>query len=129
TVVYAGSPGSPLRLTSLDGVGRVASERTVDPAQPDYELARTDYTYENTSSNAIDVRHFVRVDMASTADELTAEGSGANAVRTRTVRWFDRKGRTIAEADLGTEAGAWVPGAPAFSHAHGVNDPIPTFDA
>jgi len=101
--VYSQSPSQPLRVTRLDDVGRVESTASLLPGTATglsgHELERTDYEY-NDDGLAIESRRWIRVDPSG--DELTT----TNAVRTRTVSWYDVQKRLIATADLGTEQGA-----------------------
>ncbi len=112
-IVYSAGPSQPLRRVVLDAVGRVASEidhdliEEYDPDADNRELTRTDYIYD-TDGNTIDIRTFVRTE--ANDDLLVATGAGANSVRTRVLRWFDRHKRIVAEADMGTEQADWVSG-------------------
>jgi YD repeat-containing protein len=103
-VVFSQRPGGTVTINALDGLGRTAETRAVAPwrSQTDpyaYEISRTDYLYDD-NGNAIDVSHYERADGSANASDRLDD---SNAVRTRTVSWYDTERRLIAIADLGTE--------------------------
>ncbi|MCW5757216.1 MAG: RHS repeat protein, partial [Phycisphaeraceae bacterium] len=105
--VYNQQPGQPIQINKLDGVGRVSQSRTVLPggestAGMEYELSRTDYEYD-ANGNAKDVKVWTRVAMTGEALDPS------NAVRTRTVNWYDVEKRLVATAELGTEEDTFSP--------------------
>ncbi len=112
--VFAQKPGQATSITRLDSQGRTAQSVTVAPglaAGSDpyaYELTRTDFTYDR-DGNVVDLAQWERV-------ATTGNGLGAsNAVRMRTVSWYDKKKRLTASADLGTEqTSGYVYGQPVF---------------
>ncbi|MBX3359544.1 MAG: hypothetical protein KF745_14080 [Phycisphaeraceae bacterium] len=110
--VFTQTPSQGVQLTVQDGVGRVASSITVAPGVSGvdpyaYQLSRTDYVYD-AFGNTIETARWERT--SPTGDELTT----SNAVRTRTLNWYDLKKRLIATADLGAEdgQGSYVNGTP-----------------
>lgn len=102
TEVYAQSPSQPLRVTRLDALGRATSTAALLPGSSTglngYELERTDYTYDG-DGNILQAERWVRVESADDVLDLD------NAVRTRTISWYDAQKRLVATADLGTEQG------------------------
>ncbi|MFG0243500.1 MAG: polymorphic toxin-type HINT domain-containing protein [Phycisphaerales bacterium JB054] len=109
--VYAQRPGQPISINRLDSFGRVSQALTVRPdvtgSGIEYELERTDYVFDG-DGNISQTLRYVRTEPAG--DVLTATGGSPNAVRTRTVSWYDKQKRLIATADLGTEdpANQWI---------------------
>lgn len=106
--VYSQSPGSPIGFTSLDGVGRVASEITMSPNSdlvhsgslgPDElkQLTKTEYSYD-PDGNVTNTIYSSR-----TLDDGNDLLDAANAIRTRTRNWYNPQKRLIATAELGTE--------------------------
>ena len=106
--IYSQSPGAPIGYTILDSVGRVSSELSMSPnsnlvhtgaLSPDNlkQLTRTDYTYD-TDGNVTETVSWVR-----TIDDVNDELSGSNAVRNRSLNWYNAQKRLIASAELGTE--------------------------
>ncbi|MCW5766676.1 MAG: RHS repeat protein [Phycisphaeraceae bacterium] len=101
--VFSQQPDSPVRLQTLDGQGRVASVRHVLPnafagGEPfAYEIERADHVYD-LSGNQVESIRWERIPSAP-GDTL----GPANAVRTRTVQWYDTSRRLVASATLGTE--------------------------
>ncbi len=97
--VFAQRPGQPVTLKELDGVGRVVSVRSVvpDAGSWSYELSRTDYVHD-ADGNVVESIRWERI-----VNDTAAALSPANAVRSRTLSWFDVEKRLIATADLGTE--------------------------
>ncbi len=99
--VFAQRPGQPVTVKILDGVGRVVSTKSVltragfNPWT--YEVSRTDYVYD-VDGNVIETTRWERA-LEDAAGVLTT----ANAVRSRSLSWYDVKKRLIASADLGTE--------------------------
>ncbi len=131
--VYTQRPNGPATITRLDSVGRPSEMASVTPGSVDplatpealdgYELERSNYVYD-ADGNVIESYRFERT-VWNSVDELndgyaifadefggSAQGGGglpapavANAVRQRTLNWFDAKKRLIATAELGAESG------------------------
>lgn len=103
--VFTQRPSEPVTITRLDSQGRTAAQASVAPGKATgsdpygYELTRTDYLYDR-AGNAVDVARWERVLPTSDSLDLT------NAVRSRTVSWYDRSKRLLATAELGTEQSA-----------------------
>jgi hypothetical protein len=105
--VYAQQPEAPLEFSVLDPLGRVASTITAVPlpvtgvaASPlDHarHLTRTEFVYD-PDGNVIETKQWVRV------SEGPSQLNSTNAVRTRTINWYDEKNHLIATAELGTES-------------------------
>lgn len=105
--IFSQSPGGSIEVTHLDSVGRVSSTIMMVPSTDVYsgtntpvglvERARTDFVYD-TDGNVIETARWERVDDGGVVLE------GTNAVRTRTVNWYDVHKRLIATAELGTES-------------------------
>jgi hypothetical protein len=103
-VVYEQRPGAPVTVSTLDGLGRTVKTAQLGKwsgSSWHYELARTDYLLD-ADGNVCGTSHLERV--LSDGDELVANGAGANAVRTRSVAWFDPQKRLMASAELGSES-------------------------
>ncbi|MCC6321967.1 MAG: hypothetical protein IT438_11100, partial [Phycisphaerales bacterium] len=102
--VYSQRPGEASRVTRLDGVGRVVSTSTIVPGRvvegAEFELTRSENTCD-ADGNVVETAVWDRM-----VDDNVAVLSAANAVRSRTVSWYDVKKRLIATADLGTENNA-----------------------
>lgn len=103
--VYGLRPEQPIEINKFDGVGRIAQALKVrpgsgGPSSDVYELSRTDYFYD-ADGNANDIVVWTRV-----LDDGVDALSNGNAVRTRTVNWYDVEKRLIATAQLGTEEDA-----------------------
>lgn len=101
-VVYNQVSGSPADVTRIDNLGReVQAARvvpgTIDASTDGYELSRTDNVYD-ADGNILEVHTWERV--ISDANPVLDE---TNAVRSRSVNWYDEKKRLIASANLGTE--------------------------
>lgn len=125
---FSQRPGQAATITTIDGLGRVASTATgtnwhLDSASNTAvlrELTRTDYVYDRFN-NVIETARWERVKETGDSLDLT------NAVRTRTVSWYDAKNRVVATADLGTEqTGGYIAGAQQFVRY--VAGSIPTAD-
>ncbi len=110
--VYSRRPGQPVRVSELDGLGRVkvlrevvlrAGGGSVDEA---YELGRHETEYD-WLGNVVETRRWERV-KSDGVDEL----SPANAVCWRTWNWYDLKNRLIATADAGRDSNLPRPDAP-----------------
>lgn len=112
--VYTESPDSGLMVSVQDGLGRVTSEINAieNGIYLQWELSRTDFTYD-VNGNVIETRRFTRTE--DTGEVLVADGGSPNAVRSRTVTWYDNKNRVLAEADLGTEQSIFGPGAEVYA--------------
>ncbi|MCC7390710.1 MAG: hypothetical protein IT431_18335 [Phycisphaerales bacterium] len=125
-VVYSQSPGQPVTINVLDSFGRVASTRSLRPdlsaTGVEYELARTDYTYDG-DGNVSETAQWTRVE--AEGDSL----DGSNAVRTRSVSWYDAQKRLVASAELGTEDGddGWVYASPSYVYSNDSGD-TPSWD-
>ncbi len=125
--VYSQGPSQPVTISRLDSFGRVTSTSSIRPdvggTGAQHELSRTDYTYDG-DGNISETAEWTRVD--GQGDSL----DGSNAVRTRTVNWYDPQKRLIATAELGTEDQAgnqWVfTGTGLYAHDPGVP---PVWDA
>ena len=113
--IYSQRPGQPLRITRLDSLGRVMESASILPdATGEYELTRTDYIYD-ADGNVVETLSWERV-LHDSVERL----STANAVRSRTVNWYDVQKRLIATAELGTElADGYVAGAAADPFTRG----------
>ncbi|MCE7974373.1 MAG: hypothetical protein DYG92_08660 [Leptolyngbya sp. PLA1] len=100
--VYAQRPQQPVSKGEVDGLGRLAKQRSLALRNGGwaYELGRTDYTID-PDGNVVDTARFERA-LFDEEPVLAATGS-PNAVRSRTVAWFDPKKRGTASAELGTE--------------------------
>jgi YD repeat-containing protein len=113
TEVFSQAPGRPATRSELDGQGRVAWTAAIAPgisAAPDryrYELTRTDFTYDRFGS-VIEVAQWERVSDSGDVLDVT------NAVRSRSVSWYDHNRRVIATADLGTEQPTFTSGSPQY---------------
>lgn len=107
---FTQAPGGQVEITRLDSLGRTASTITAVPTKglfatsntPDglKQLTRTDLCYD-TDGNVIETISWDRV-----KDDANAEVGSSNAVRTRTVSWYNPQKQLIATADLGTENAA-----------------------
>jgi YD repeat-containing protein len=106
--LYSQQPQQPIQITKLDSLGRPSwTASVVYPSaggvHPEfgtaygYELTRTEYTYD-PNGNVVDTARWERV-----VDDTTDVLSASNAVKTRSVSWYDVQKRVIASADLGTE--------------------------
>ncbi|MDX2148507.1 MAG: hypothetical protein SFZ23_13395, partial [Planctomycetota bacterium] len=130
-VVYEQRPESPVSLSRVDGLGRIASTSSVvgqgNATTWRREIARSDLELDS-DGNVCATARFER--LPGTADEiLTANPSvNANAVRTRTANWYDPQKRLTASADFGAETSATsnmlVRSAPQF--VRGLEDPAAT---
>jgi YD repeat-containing protein len=124
--VYSQRPGQPVTKSVVDGLARL--QRTSQLGWRDgswrQQLTRTDLTLDG-DGNVVGTATFERVRMSSTAvdDALVAQSvdpnlpsEASNAVRRRSVAWFDPKKRNTATADLGTEAasGLYVASDPVY---------------
>ncbi|MBK7406254.1 MAG: hypothetical protein IPJ41_17020 [Phycisphaerales bacterium] len=124
-IVYSQQPGQPLTRNVLDSFGRVSQAVSILPdlngGQPVRQLARTDYTYD-LDGNVAETTQWTRV--LETGDVLDP----SNAVRSRSLSWYDRQKRLTASADLGTEDSdnEWVSADPAYTYDR---DLAPTWDA
>ena len=104
---FTQSPGGQVEITRLDSLGRIASTITAVPStgafsttsNPDNlkQLTRIDYRYD-ADGNVIETANWERV--RDTGPEL----NGTNAVRSRTLSWYNPHKRLVATADLGTES-------------------------
>ncbi|MBL0870875.1 MAG: hypothetical protein IBJ18_09900 [Phycisphaerales bacterium] len=108
-------PGSPTEYSVIDGLGRVVSSVSAVNFAVNggtitrKELARTDFTHD-LDGNVVETARWERV--IDTGDVLNL----TNAVRSRTITWYDRQKRVVATADLGTEqAAGFVAGSPTAS--------------
>ncbi len=112
--VYSQRPHQGVKITRVDGLGRASSSAAMwrDGATWNHELSRTDYTID-ANGDVIDTWRLERV--VSGGSPTLDASTGGNAVRSRSVAWYDPKKRMIASADLGTEQGAgFVAGAPQY---------------
>ncbi len=111
--VFTQAPGQAATLSSIDALGRTLSTRTIAPGVGSgaytYELARTDNTFDRFG-NIVEASTWERV--PGKAGDVLGE---TNAVRTRSVTWYDVKNRAIAQCDLGTESQEAGPGGYAYS--------------
>ena len=100
--VYAQRPQQPVSKGEVDGLGRLAKQRSLALRNGNwgYEIGRTDYTID-ADGNVVDTARFERA-LFDEEPALAATGI-PNAVRSRTVAWFDPKKRMTASAELGTE--------------------------
>ncbi|MBX3360289.1 MAG: hypothetical protein KF705_02435 [Phycisphaeraceae bacterium] len=119
-IVYSQRPGQPLQVTRLDGVGRVFETKSILPGSlsehstttDGYVLAKTRYNYD-ADGNAIDVERWERV-IDDTTPNMMLELDHSNAVRSRSVSWYDPQKRLVAASELGTEQNTYTYGAPNY---------------
>lgn len=131
-IVYAQRPGQPIQITRLDGVGRVFETKSILPGSlaehsstPDgYVLAKTKYNYD-ADGNGIDIERWERV-LDDTAPNEMPELDDSNAVRSRSVSWYDPQKRLVAAAELGTEQATYTYGEPDYERVPGRNIPVVT---
>ena len=106
TPIFSQSPEGNIEIIQMDSLGRVKSNASMVPSTQQYsssnlpvnlkELTRTDYVYD-TDGNVVETKFWERVeDTGQTLD-------GMNAIRTRTLNWYDVQKRLVATAELGTE--------------------------
>ncbi|MFN7314809.1 MAG: hypothetical protein ACK5Q4_01765 [Phycisphaerae bacterium] len=124
-VVYSQQPGAPVAISTTDGLGRVVRTdmraRGSGASSTWRTFGATQTTYD-ADSNAVDVRSLERLaDASELIAELTDEVGSSNpsavinAVRQRTVSWFDPSKRVDATLVLGTEQQqGQVPGPTVF---------------
>lgn len=116
--VYGQRPDQPVSVSVLDGVGRVVARKSLvfNSTAGWYEVSRTDLVLD-ANGNVTDTRQLDRVaEDANVA--LTADGANPNAVRSRSVTWFDASKRTTASSDLGTEQNlGYVAGPAGFTYS------------
>ena len=122
--IFTQSPGGSIEVTHLDSIGRVSSTIMMVPTTDVYtptntpvgliELQRTDFVYD-TDGNVIETAFWERV------KDTGAVLDGTNAVRTRSLSWYDVQKRLIATAELGTESSinayAFDPSANLYDHS------------
>lgn len=108
--VFRQGPGDEVERTTIDALARVVSTATVIPVPVSgsveylYEVARTDYTYDE-NSNPIRTDRWERViDSGSAGNTL----GPANAVWSSEVNWYDVQNRLVATAEVGTGQSALV---------------------
>lgn len=122
-VVFSLQPEVGTRVVTLDAQGRTKSVATTAPgiaAGGDpygYELDRTEYVYD-VAGNGIETQRWERV--APGGDVLSLGAS--NAVRSRTINWYDNRKQLLATAQLGTEQSTYTAGPQAWVH-DGTNAP------
>jgi YD repeat-containing protein len=108
--VFRQGPGDEVERTTIDALARVVSTATVIPVPTSgsveylYEVARTDYTYDN-DSNLIRTDRWERVIDSGTAGNTLGP---ANAVWSSEVNWYDVQNRLVATAEMGTGQSALV---------------------
>ena len=120
TEVFSQSPGGSIEVTLLDSVGRVKSVAQMAPTVFEYttsntpeglkELARTDYLYD-ADGNVVETKSWERV-----VDDSNDTLALINAVRTRTLNWYDVHKRLIATAEIGTEQSGYMAGPESYVH-------------
>jgi hypothetical protein len=111
--VYEQRPQQPLTTSAVDGLGRTVStsQRGTDSGGSwTCELAKTEYLVD-ADGNVCGTSRFERVLSGTSDNTLSASGGGANAIRTRSVTWYDPQKKLTACADLGSESRA-LTGAP-----------------
>ena len=128
--VYSQSPGEPVAISTADSLGRLVrtDHRLFNPGVNSESWV----TYASTRSildadgNAVDVRSLERLANADALIASLSDGSGAdpntvlNAVRQRTVNWFDPTKRVDATLTLGTEqSGGYLLGPALFTRPLG----------
>src|SRR5262249_3562698 len=92
--VFSQSPGQPVQVSTLDGLGRVASTRSVVPRLSgstvlyDFEMSRTDNHYD-ADNNLERVTHWERIVDANAASPAQAALDATNAVASMTLNWHD----------------------------------------
>jgi YD repeat-containing protein len=133
--VYAQRPGSPIQVSRLDGVGRIAETASVLPldSEHEYELSRTDFAYD-ADGNVVETASWERfVDATNLASATSGESrlDTNNAVRTRSISWYNPQKRLIATADLGTEQAGYVAGASSYVRLEPIANAtsVPSFNA
>ena len=117
-VVYSQQPGAPVAISVTDGLGRVARTDMrsrgsgASSTWPTYASTKTTF---DADGNAVDVRSLERVFGSDPLIELDDLGAMANAVRQRTVSWFDPSKRVDATLVLGTEqTGGYLTGPTSY---------------
>lgn len=124
--IFSQSPGGSVEVTHLDSVGRMSSSVMMMPTTDEYsgsnlpvnlvERERTDMVYD-ADGNVVETKHWERVGAYSGAGDEVLNLS--NAVRTRTLNWFDVQKRLVATASLGTEnANGYVASPAVYDHAY-----------
>jgi YD repeat-containing protein len=112
-VVYSQRPGAPVAISTTDGVGRVVRtdmrSRSSGPSSSWPTYSATESIYD-ADGNAVDVRSLERLAdasglIATLTDQVGQNNPNAvvNAVRQRTVSWFDPSKRVDATLVLGSE--------------------------
>lgn len=121
TEIFSQSPGGAVEVTVLDSVGRVASVAQMAPSTDEYtalntpeglkELTKTEYVYD-ADGNVVETKSWERV-----IDDGNDTLGLVNAVRTRTLNWYDVHKRLIATAEIGTEQSGYTAGPESYVHS------------
>ena len=115
TPVYGQRPHQPVSKGEIDGLGRLVKQSNLGfrNGSWSYQLGRSDYTID-ADGNVVDTARFERV-LFDEENSLAATGT-PNAVRSRTVAWFDPKKHGTASAELGTEqTQGFIAGSPLYT--------------
>lgn len=121
TQIFSQSPGGSIEVTVLDSVGRVASVAQMAPSTDEYtgvntpeglkELTRIDSIYD-ADGNVVETQSWERI-----VDDATDKLGLSNAVRTRTLNWYDVHKRLVATAEIGTEQAGYLAGPESYVHS------------
>ncbi|HYE01647.1 MAG TPA: hypothetical protein VD963_00285, partial [Phycisphaerales bacterium] len=103
--VYEQRPERPVTVSTLDGLGRRVSSTDLGWNGTAWarQLNRTDYL-PDAEGNVCASARFERVIEDDNALVADSQFGAVNAVRTRSLAWFDPQKRLTASADLGSES-------------------------
>lgn len=129
--IFSQSPGGSVEVTHLDSVGRVSSTAMMMPTTDMYsgsnfpvdlgERERTDMFYD-ADGNVVETKRWERIGAYGGEGGEGGEGDEildlSNAVRTRTLNWYDVQKRLVATASLGTESSnGYIASPEIYTHA------------